>query len=145
MRLEPHGGCACGSDRGCRACCIERRQNCVTFVYCNLSFLTKTWCSCRFPSTFIAIPIALPPTFFKGGMGGVAFLELLKVVANINNSLAMQSCIISCHFFSHDLVCVLLPAEKAMEEVFGADFVSLHVRKSNRAAFHLYTETLGYK
>ena len=42
-------------------------------------------------------------------------------------------------------MCVLLPAEKAMEEVFGADFVSLHVRKSNRAAFHLYTETLGYK
>lgn len=36
-------------------------------------------------------------------------------------------------------------AEKAMEEVFGAELVSLHVRKSNRAAFHLYTETLGYK
>ena len=24
-------------------------------------------------------------------------------------------------------------------------YVSLHVRKSNRAAFHLYTETLGYE
>ncbi|CAI5486225.1 unnamed protein product [Closterium sp. Naga37s-1] len=35
--------------------------------------------------------------------------------------------------------------EHAMEEVFGAEYVSLHVRKSNRAAFHLYTETLGYK
>jgi len=32
-----------------------------------------------------------------------------------------------------------------MEEVFGAQFVSLHVRKSNRAAFHLYAETLKYK
>ena len=32
-----------------------------------------------------------------------------------------------------------------MNEVFGAQFVSLHVRKSNRAAFHLYAETLKYK
>lgn len=31
-----------------------------------------------------------------------------------------------------------------MEQVFGAEFVSLHVRKSNRAAFHLYAETLKY-
>lgn len=29
--------------------------------------------------------------------------------------------------------------------MFGAEYVSLHVRKSNRAAFKLYTETLGYK
>ncbi|KAK4802365.1 hypothetical protein SAY86_000568 [Trapa natans] len=29
--------------------------------------------------------------------------------------------------------------------VYGAEYVSLHVRKSNRAAFNLYTETLGYK
>eukprot|EP00246_Nothoceros_aenigmaticus_P013775 TRINITY_DN4926_c0_g1_i1.p1 TRINITY_DN4926_c0_g1~~TRINITY_DN4926_c0_g1_i1.p1 ORF type:complete len:162 (-),score=44.65 TRINITY_DN4926_c0_g1_i1:167-652(-) len=32
-----------------------------------------------------------------------------------------------------------------MQEVFEAEYVSLHVRKSNRAAFHLYTQTLGYK
>ena len=32
-----------------------------------------------------------------------------------------------------------------VEQVFGAEYVSLHVRKSNRAAFNLYTETLGYK
>ncbi|MFS7923267.1 putative transferase [Helianthus anomalus] len=31
------------------------------------------------------------------------------------------------------------------QTVFGAEYVSLHVRKSNRAAFNLYTETLGYK
>lgn len=36
-------------------------------------------------------------------------------------------------------------AQRAMQEVFGAEYVSLHVRKSNRAAVHLYTETLGYK
>ena len=36
-------------------------------------------------------------------------------------------------------------AQRAMEEVFEAEYVSLHVRKSNRAAFHLYTHTLGYK
>ena len=31
-----------------------------------------------------------------------------------------------------------------MEEVFEAEYVSLHVRKSNRAAFHLYSVTLQY-
>jgi len=31
-----------------------------------------------------------------------------------------------------------------MASVFNADHVSLHVRKSNRAAFHLYTQTLKY-
>lgn len=32
-----------------------------------------------------------------------------------------------------------------METVFDAEYVSLHVRKSNRAAFHLYNETLRYE
>ena len=31
-----------------------------------------------------------------------------------------------------------------MEDVFDAEYVSLHVRKSNRAAFHLYSVTLNY-
>ena len=31
-----------------------------------------------------------------------------------------------------------------MQDVFNADYVSLHVRKSNRAAFHLYSVTLNY-
>ncbi|KAJ7294643.1 hypothetical protein O6H91_09G011100 [Diphasiastrum complanatum] len=40
---------------------------------------------------------------------------------------------------------LMTAAQTAMQEVFGAEYVSLHVRKSNRAACHLYTETLGYK
>lgn len=40
-------------------------------------------------------------------------------------------------------VCVLF-TEMAMKSVFSAEYVSLHVRKSNVAAFHLYTNTLGY-
>jgi len=35
-------------------------------------------------------------------------------------------------------------AQQEMEDVFDAEYVSLHVRKSNAAAFHLYTQTLGY-
>ncbi|DBA99892.1 TPA: N-terminal acetyltransferase A complex catalytic subunit ard1 [Trebouxia sp. C0004] len=31
-----------------------------------------------------------------------------------------------------------------MAEVFGAHYVSLHVRVTNQAAYHLYRETLGY-
>ena len=31
-----------------------------------------------------------------------------------------------------------------MADVFDAEYVSLHVRKSNRAAFHLYSVTLKY-
>ncbi len=32
-----------------------------------------------------------------------------------------------------------------MEEVFGAKYVSLHVRVTNKVAVHLYTQTLGYQ
>mmetsp|Transcript_28377 Transcript_28377/g.53660 ORF Transcript_28377/g.53660 Transcript_28377/m.53660 type:complete len:212 (+) Transcript_28377:110-745(+) len=40
---------------------------------------------------------------------------------------------------------LMTSAQKAMVEVFGAEYVSLHVRKSNRAALHLYKQTLGYE
>jgi len=36
-------------------------------------------------------------------------------------------------------------ASRAMVESFDAKYVSLHVRKSNRAALHLYTETLRFE
>jgi len=36
-------------------------------------------------------------------------------------------------------------AEHDMVECFDAEYVSLHVRKSNRAAFHLYSKTLGFR
>lgn len=36
-------------------------------------------------------------------------------------------------------------AHSRMEEVFGAEYCSLHVRYTNMAAFHLYSETLGYE
>ena len=48
------------------------------------------------------------------------------------------------HSLIHLCVCVVR-AEAAMHEVFQAEYVSLHVRKSNKAAFHLYNNTLGYK
>ncbi|KAI1484989.1 acetyltransferase [Biscogniauxia mediterranea] len=35
-------------------------------------------------------------------------------------------------------------SQLAMVETFGARYVSLHVRVSNRAAIHLYTKTLGF-
>jgi peptide alpha-N-acetyltransferase len=34
---------------------------------------------------------------------------------------------------------------KVMEECFNAEYVSLHVRYTNRAAFTLYSHTLGFK
>lgn len=36
-------------------------------------------------------------------------------------------------------------ASYAMVECFDAQYVSLHVRKSNRAALNLYTHSLGFK
>ena len=36
-------------------------------------------------------------------------------------------------------------AHEAMKETFEAEYASLHVRKSNTAAKHLYVETLGYE
>ena len=35
-------------------------------------------------------------------------------------------------------------ASRAMVENFNAKYVSLHVRVSNRAALHLYQNTLGF-
>jgi ribosomal protein S18 acetylase RimI-like enzyme len=35
-------------------------------------------------------------------------------------------------------------AEQAMTSIYGASYVSLHVRKSNRAALGLYRDTLGF-
>ena len=39
---------------------------------------------------------------------------------------------------------LMTAAHRAMQEVFGAKYASLHVRVSNKGAFHLYKETLGY-
>lgn len=36
-------------------------------------------------------------------------------------------------------------SSKAMVEAFNAKYASLHVRKSNRAALHLYTDVLGFQ
>ena len=36
-------------------------------------------------------------------------------------------------------------SQRQMKNVFGAHFVSLHVRKSNRAALKLYQDTLEFK
>ena len=36
-------------------------------------------------------------------------------------------------------------AHARMQEAFGSHYCSLHVRYTNTAAFHLYSQTLGYK
>ena len=36
-------------------------------------------------------------------------------------------------------------SQRAMAEVFNANYVSLHVRMSNKAALHLYRDTLGFE
>lgn len=36
-------------------------------------------------------------------------------------------------------------SQQEMQDVFDAEYVSLHVRRSNRAAFHLYNVTLKYE
>ena len=40
---------------------------------------------------------------------------------------------------------LMTAAHAAMKDVFGAKYVSLHVRVTNKAAFRLYTSTLGYE
>lgn len=36
-------------------------------------------------------------------------------------------------------------AHREMQAVYDAEYCSLHVRRSNHAAYHLYTQTLGYQ
>mmetsp|Transcript_4642 Transcript_4642/g.6383 ORF Transcript_4642/g.6383 Transcript_4642/m.6383 type:complete len:212 (+) Transcript_4642:70-705(+) len=40
---------------------------------------------------------------------------------------------------------MMTQSQTMMQDCFQGEHVSLHVRKSNRAAFHLYTSTLGYQ
>jgi peptide alpha-N-acetyltransferase len=40
--------------------------------------------------------------------------------------------------------CVSNATEEAMVSIYRASYVSLHVRKSNRAALGLYKDTLGF-
>jgi peptide alpha-N-acetyltransferase len=40
---------------------------------------------------------------------------------------------------------LMLQAQKAMKDNFAAKFVSLHVRKTNRAALSLYRDNLTFK
>lgn len=40
---------------------------------------------------------------------------------------------------------LMLQAERSMLDTFNAIYVSLHVRKGNRAALSLYKDTLGFK
>lgn len=44
----------------------------------------------------------------------------------------------------HRLCCYSLFTEEAMSKIYRASYVSLHVRKSNRAALGLYKDTLGF-
>lgn len=38
----------------------------------------------------------------------------------------------------------MLQSQRAMKETYKAQYISLHVRKSNRAALGLYRDTLGF-
>jgi len=40
---------------------------------------------------------------------------------------------------------LMLQSQKSMKETFKASYISLHVRKSNRAALGLYRDTLGFQ
>ncbi|KAJ3126818.1 N-alpha-acetyltransferase 11 [Nowakowskiella sp. JEL0407] len=40
---------------------------------------------------------------------------------------------------------LMTQSQRIMVEVFGANYVSLHVRKSNRAALQLYRDTLKFE
>ena len=39
---------------------------------------------------------------------------------------------------------LMLQAQRSMRETYKAQYISLHVRKSNRAALGLYKDTLGF-
>ncbi|KAG1671453.1 hypothetical protein FOA52_003111 [Chlamydomonas sp. UWO 241] len=40
---------------------------------------------------------------------------------------------------------LMIATHKAMVDVFAAEYVSLHVRVTNRVAYHMYTDSLKYE
>lgn len=66
--------------------------------------------------------------------------KLMKAARKALCCLKQHICILSCcNITTHGC------ADRAMMDSFGAKYASLHVRVSNKAAFHLYTTTLGYE
>ena len=55
-------------------------------------------------------------------------------------------CVFSLHIVDtlHSYSYIYTCTDRAMDEVFGAKYSSLHVRVGNKGAFHLYHETLQY-
>ena len=54
-----------------------------------------------------------------------------------------HQCISNALIPSYQII-IFFQASRAMVESFNAKYVSLHVRKSNRAALHLYQQTLKF-
>jgi hypothetical protein len=56
-----------------------------------------------------------------------------------------ESFVIGCFTASRWIATALMRrSQQEMQEVFDAEYVSLRVRKSKRAAFHLYSVTSNY-
>lgn len=50
----------------------------------------------------------------------------------------------TCNLIVQNILVINLGTEEAMKHVHNVAYVSLHVRKSNRAAFNLYNDSLGF-
>lgn len=69
-----------------------------------------------------------------------------NVTLQVSECRALAGCNAAIQELSHNVPNALsILADKAMLDVFNAEYVSLHVRVTNSVAVHLYTECLGYK
>ncbi|CAM9609458.1 unnamed protein product, partial [Phaeothamnion confervicola] len=95
--------------------------------------------SCRY-----ALVFPTPLSLFSGKIVGYV-LAKMEEDAPIPHGHITSLAVLRTHRKRGIATKMMRSSQLAMQEAFDAEYVSLHVRKSNKAAFHLYTETLGYE
>ena len=85
-------------------------------------------------------------THRKRGIGMFSEIEMIAIHESkqIKSPVVLPLTCLDIDYFSNTATALMRRSQQEMAEVFGAEHVSLHVRKSNRAAFHLYSVTLKY-
>jgi len=113
----------------CNLHCLPENYQLKYFMYHALSWPQLLYVSEDYSGKIVGYVLAKMDESPSGGLHGhITSLAVLRTHRKLG--------------IATKLMCA---AQRDMREIFEAEYVSLHVRRTNAAAFHLYKETLGYE
>ena len=112
--------------------------------HCNLSCLPENYQMKYYFYHALSWPQLLYVAETRGKIVGYVLAKMEEDAAEVHGHITSLS-VLRSHRKMGLAAKLMCAAQAAMEETFAAEYVSLHVRKSNRAAFSLYTDSLGYE